>query len=512
MLFLQPLAPVFADTIDESSGEDQAFIDADVRSDPALPESASVEQTVTFESSTNDARQEVSTDTLTEQRSEITNGASDLNEVPNDIPLNEFDTSAEGVGEVVDQAVTPSFGEGVSGDEGAVLDSSDDLNRPTPPEALQEAAHYPVYAVSASDSSFNFDREACVTVGDGSYYCSAPQSNERAPVDEFFAAPDRDGDLEIFATLNGRTTQVTFNTYDDAAPFYDPRSSSLVWHRLIGDRYHIISYDIEAQKEVQISIGRENNMEPNRSGEYVVWQQWVNDNWEIMLFDGRNTERLTSSIHHDLAPSVRGEHVIWKTVRGNDQVVSVYDMLTKRTTVIEDVEAGSRLTNPRMVIVYDAVTENGDVVSVGYDPESGERLTLGTLPAELPERIPESEQTGETRALIQNKASSTEQDTLLEGGDGSNGSDGGDEPLIGEGASASSTDVVVEALTPTSTLVIPSLEEGLVTNALLDSPDDPFTLVVPPASFTVESDTDFVAASDQIPDLVIPPVMQTPSQ
>jgi hypothetical protein len=184
-------------------------------------------------------------------------------------------------------------------------------------------------------------------------------------------------------------------------------------------------------------------------------------------------------------------------------------MLTKRTTVIEDVEAGSRLTNPRMVIVYDAVTENGDVVSVGYDPESGERLTLGTLPAELPERIPESEQTGETRALIQNKATSTEQDTLPEGGDGS---DGGDEPLIGEGASASSTDVVVEALTPTSTLVIPSVEEGLVTNVLLDSPDDPFTLVVPPALFTVESDTDFVAASDQIPDLVIPPVMQTPSQ
>jgi hypothetical protein len=297
---------------------------------------------------------------------------------------------------------------------------------------------------------------------------------------------------------------VTFNTYDDAAPFYDPRSSSLVWHRLIGDRYQIISYDLEEQAEVQISTGRENNMEPNRSGEHIVWQQWVNDNWEIVLYDGRNTERLTSSIHHDLAPSVRGEHVIWKTVRGNDQVVSVYDMLTKQTTVIEDVEAGSRLTNPRMVIVYDAVTENGDVVSVGYDPESGERVTLGTLPVELPEQIPEAEQTGETRALLQNKASSTEQETTVDGGDG-DGLSPSDDNLV-----ASTTDSGSRITGANPTLVIPSFSDGVSTSNEQTSALDEFTLVVPP--LPADSGDGAEPTGVEIPELVIPPLSEAEPQ
>jgi len=226
------------------------------------------------------------------------------------------------------------------------------------------------------------------------------------------AAPDSDGDLEIYLQRSGVSTQLTNNLVDDAAPYYDQYSDTIVWHRLINDRYQIMSYDIESATETQVTAGETNNMEPARHGEYIVWQRWVDTNWEIILFDGTREQQITKSVAHDIAPHMRGSLVIWNT-RFDDgrQQLQTYDISERTYTVIKDAD-GVTVSNPRMVVMYEAMYANGDVITKGFDLVSGESVPLEALPRQLPDSLPSSEPTGEVRALIQQKPPELQGDEL----------------------------------------------------------------------------------------------------
>lgn len=261
----------------------------------------------------------------------------------------------------------------------------------------------------SSDSEFAFSKNECTKIDDGSYYCHETKDTITLD-DSLLAAPDVDGDLEIFLIKNGERIQITHNLIDDASPHYDEYSQTIVWHRLINDRYQIISYDIKSGVETQLTNTATNNMEPARHGDYTVWQRWIDTNWEIILYDGQKEKRVTDSPRHDIAPNIRGPLVIWNS-QSNDgtQALKTYDIQNRTYTTIED-SAGVSVTNPRMVVVYEAVYENGDIVTKGYDLVTGEVVPLSSLPRQVPDNIPESDSTGETRALIQQKPETRELD------------------------------------------------------------------------------------------------------
>lgn len=261
--------------------------------------------------------------------------------------------------------------------------------------------------VSHSDAHYQFQKTQCVSMGDGGYYCAKKQLQEpqRGEEDSLYAAMDAQGDMEIYLRTDGVIKQITDNSYDDAAPYYDSVSDSIVWHRLINGRYQIMSF---AQgEETQLTSSRNNSMEPKRSGDYTVWQEWISDNWEIMLHDGVATEQLTSDTMQDVAPYVQGAHIIWTTTDGGQTVISVYDIATKRTSVIEDSDGG-RVENPRFVLVYDEKLDNGDIITKGFNPDTGEVAPLSAQAGTVPADLPSSDSTGETRALIQNKPGARE--------------------------------------------------------------------------------------------------------
>ncbi len=257
--------------------------------------------------------------------------------------------------------------------------------------------------VTNSDTEFTFNRNECTTLASGSFYCL--KADTELLEDALFAAPDSDGDLEIYLVRDGLQSQVTSNLVDDAAPFYDQNSDTIVWHRLIDDRYQVISYDISSGVETQLTSGEANSMEPTRQGKYTVWQNWSNNNWNIVLFDGKEQKTITESSAHDIAPYVHGSLVVWNRYSsGQDKTIEMYDMISETYVTVDDPE-GLSVTNPRMVFVYDSLHPNGDVVTKGYDMISRKFIQLDTLPRQLPDEIPESESTGETRALIQSKPS-----------------------------------------------------------------------------------------------------------
>lgn len=342
--------------------------------------------------------------TSTGQSAQNGGGSASEDEVPaNDNSSDEDDVDASGEEDAI-VSVSSDSGTGHDADSGAeedLEDSQDVLLEDEETEALNDGEFV---SVVESDSSFTFNENECTRIEDGSFYCQK-SSGELPLNDSLVALPDGDGDLEIFLVRDGMQTQITHNKVDDASPFYDEYSRTIVWHRLVDDRYQIISYDIETGDEVQITDGFVNNMEPTRHGDYIVWQRWVQNNWEVILYNSGTERQITDSPRHDIAPHVRGPLVIWNS-RSNDgtQSLKTYDIQNRTYTTIEDGD-GVSVSNPRMVVMYEAMYENGDVVMKGFDLVSGKIVPLQSIPRQLPDELPETDSTGETRALIQSKPS-----------------------------------------------------------------------------------------------------------
>ncbi len=277
------------------------------------------------------------------------------------------------------------------------------------PEATTTGEVLEAKATMSSDSQMQFEKSDCVAVADGSYYCKIKNPSPASDVkDGLYSKPDADGDLEIFFAHNGSIEQITHNDVDDGSPYFDSISNTIVWHRLINDRYQIISYDIKSGAESQLTTDTVNNMEPTRAGNYTAWQHWNVDNWDIMLNDGATTKLVTTVPEHDIAPKIRSNLVMWNRLsRDNTQSIELFDLTTGEYTSIADDEGGE-LSNPRMVLVYDAQFKNGDVVTKGYDVITGKITPLSATPVKIPDTIPAPDTTGETRALIQMKTNSRE--------------------------------------------------------------------------------------------------------
>lgn len=328
-------------------------------------------------------------------------------------------------------------------------------------------------SVNYSDSGFTFSKSECTELASGSFYCLEPRDNVLE--DALFAAPDKDGDLEIFLVRNGTQTQVTDNFVDDAAPFFDQNSETIVWHRLIDDRYQIISYDLASGEEVQLTKGSANNMEPMRQGRYTVWQRWINNNWEIMLSDGTAEVQVSHASAHDIAPYIHGSLVVWNRYGATgEKTIEMYDIESETYVTVDDPE-GLSVTNPRMVLVYDQLHPNGDIVTKGYDMIARRFIQLDTLPRELPEEIPASEPTSETRALIQAKPT-LKSDEIVTGESAA----GGEPPLP---PTATSSDPLTLDMTATSSPVSVDMAPAELSD---------FDLVVTPLETTLGTGTDSV--------------------
>lgn len=253
-------------------------------------------------------------------------------------------------------------------------------------------------ALVSSDKVVSFSRDKCTELASGSFYCFEPKVNQLA--DALFAAPDADGDLEIFLVRGGEQRQITQNQVDDAAPYFDAKSNTIVWHRLLSDRYQIISFDLNTGLETQLTDNLVNNVEPNRQGNYTVWQRWTNSSWNIVLFDGVVEKMITDDTNNNVAPSIQGNLVIWnKYDQNNHRTIEVFNLENNSYLTVADAD-GLSAKNPRMVLMYDSVYENGDVVTKGFDIFTGEIIDLTNKTKSLPE-IPDTEADKEAKALIQ---------------------------------------------------------------------------------------------------------------
>lgn len=302
-----------------------------------------------------------------------------------------------------------------------------------------------IQSLVTDENYYQFSKQSCVEVGGGVYNCTSRKEEVDNSQSVVYSERDAGGDMEIFLkTSKGSVKQITENDYDDTSPNYDAESMRIVWQRQVDGRSQIVEYDIMDDKEIQLTYSKTNSMEPKVSKSGVVWQAWDNNDWEVMFFDGSYTEQITNNDSQDVAPVIQDKYILWNVLGGNEQQARVYSLDTKETVPIQGYEGGS-IVNPRFVLVYDTQFANGDVVTQTFDPATGLSKPVAAKPGPTPVQIPNTDPTGEIRALITGKTQKDEKDMSTVQTDDSGAGNGNgtiSEPGV-LNLSASSTDAIV---------------------------------------------------------------------
>ncbi len=248
-------------------------------------------------------------------------------------------------------------------------------------------------AIAQNDTNkYMFGEGDCTLVADGEFYCVSDEAKHLVMGDpRVYAEKDREGDREIFYFDGVEVKRITNNSYDDFAPVFDENTKRIVWQAMINDRLQIMVHEIKTNITRQITTTRQNSSNPDIEGDTVVWQEWVDTNWEIMMTDVNNNgaefeiEQLTDNMVHDMFPQMHNRLVTWQREKGNSWEIVVHDLHSGDEYSLEKNE-DTKYENPRFVLLFDSRHENGDVETIGYDIETGDMMELGTKAKKIPEK------------------------------------------------------------------------------------------------------------------------------
>lgn len=238
-------------------------------------------------------------------------------------------------------------------------------------------------------SKFVFGESECTIVTSGEFYCvSATEKKGTVPGEaRVYTRTDLDGDKEIFYHNGIDEKRITNNDYDDMAPVLEEDEQRIAWHGMRSDRLQIFLYDIRSGTTEQVTNNNVNSNNPHMHGDTLVWQEWGENNWDIMMVedvdDGFDVERVTENGVHDMFPQVYEDLITWQRERGAGFEVVVMDRTTGKETVLEK-HGDGRYENPRFALLFDARQDNGDTQTVGFDINTGEIVQLGSKPYERP--------------------------------------------------------------------------------------------------------------------------------
>ena len=306
-------------------------------------------------------------------------------------------------------------------------------------EGQDEEEDGATYVSQNPDSKYVFGEGDCTLVSDGEFYCVAegPERQQMMGDPRVYSEKDREGDKEIFYFDGVEIQRITNNSYDDFAPMFDEETLRIVWQSMLNDRLQIMVHEIPTNTTRQITTSRQNSSNPSIAGDTVVWQEWVETNWEVMMTDVNNSgaefeiEQLTDNAVHDMFPAAYDDLITWQSERGSSWEVIVYDLRTQQKHSLEKDE-DTKYENPRFVLLFDSKHENGDVETIGYDLDTGEMMELGTKPAPIPlEPLTPKDETPE--AVVREVSNESQVRIETDGDDGD-----------GDGSAPNSADAVVD--------------------------------------------------------------------
>lgn len=304
---------------------------------------------------------------------------------------------------------TPESAEDAGEPDPTSLSESEAVEEDSPSTEQEHQEHTvsapPVQVTNIIEHKYLFREHECTRLGDGGFYCAPPETAgtrtaSSTVLPRVYVKSDASGGSKeiFFEDANGKV-QITTNDTDDDAPSYDNQSGLIVWHSLVKGRYQIMLFDKNATTTdnpmKQLTSTEHSNTDPKVRGKSIVWQGWVNNNWEIfyikdVTLEPFKIEQITTNEHPDMFPQLSDGFITWQSFFDSSWHVFVYTIESGEISQINQPEAG-KYENPRFALLFENRKENGEVETVGYDVASGKEIPINAPHTQVPAPLPQEE-------------------------------------------------------------------------------------------------------------------------
>ncbi len=111
---------------------------------------------------------------------------------------------------------------------------------------------------------------------------------------------------------NFSISKITDNLHQDLVPQLS--GDYLVWQSEINGNQEIFLRDLNSRTTKQITTNSTDNQNPQISGNNIVWSGWKNNNYEIFSYNisSGNTTKITTNDYNDIQPQISGNKIIWQ--------------------------------------------------------------------------------------------------------------------------------------------------------------------------------------------------------
>lgn len=225
----------------------------------------------------------------------------------------------------------------------------------------------------------------CLLMPDGGHYCapkpavSAPEALQSTTT-TIFAKADKDGISQIYIGANGQELQLSSGS-NNMFPALDPITRDAVWQTEVNGVWQVALYDSAVGTSTLISTSTGPQTNPQIYGGRVTWQQWIDNNWEIMmseptagLMSSHIVKQITSNPAHDMFPSIAGGILTWQRLTQDGWRTVAYDLMSDKESVIN--VPGGKQDKARVGILFQR-TENGFTDYWFYDVAAGTVSRVG---------------------------------------------------------------------------------------------------------------------------------------
>ena len=205
---------------------------------------------------------------------------------------------------------------------------------------------------------------------------SSSQQSVEADEDYVVYKDDVNGNWDIYLYDLGSqgTTQVSSSPLADINP--DISGNTLVWQSLVSDVWQIYSSDVSTGSSQIVSAGSGHQVSPDVSSAWIVWSDYRNGNWDIYGLSNGAEYSLIVRDGNQTQPRVVGNSLVYvDSVNGNDDVY-LYDLISGSSTQISSSTGDDIAPDTDGTSIVWQHNENGNWDIYLYDLSSAETLVV----------------------------------------------------------------------------------------------------------------------------------------
>ena len=122
------------------------------------------------------------------------------------------------------------------------------------------------------------------------------------------------------------TTQITTNGANHINPYVN--GNYIVWQDNRNGNWDIYAYDLSTGAEIPICTAAGDQTNPSVYGDNFVWQDNRNGNWDIYMYDISTnvTKQITTNTFNQTKPTIYGDKIVWQDNRNGNWDIYMHDL------------------------------------------------------------------------------------------------------------------------------------------------------------------------------------------